>query len=142
MSPYGDFVLVSAFGDMRFRTPEDLGILLRERRTALGLSQAALAERVGVSRQWIVDLEQGKPRLEIGLVLRTAEALGRSSRSVRTDPAMTRVSCPPIWQRSSAARRSRSEPGPLTLTARRSRSRSSLLLDARRTRAPRPEDDR
>lgn len=77
MSPYGDFVLVSAFGDMRFRTPEDLGILLRERRTALGLSQAALAERVGVSRQWIVDLEQGKPRLEIGLVLRTAEALGQ-----------------------------------------------------------------
>ncbi len=77
MSPYGDFVLVSAFGDMRFRTPEDLGILLRERRMALGLSQAALAERVGVSRQWIVDLEQGKPRLEIGLVLRTAEALGQ-----------------------------------------------------------------
>ena len=29
-----------------------------------------------MSRQWIVDVEQGKPRLEIGLVLRTADALG------------------------------------------------------------------
>ena len=38
--------------------------------------QKTLAEKVGVSRQWIVDVEQGKPRLEIGLVLRTADALG------------------------------------------------------------------
>jgi HTH-type transcriptional regulator/antitoxin HipB len=61
---------------MRIRTPIDLGALIRERRKALRLDQKTLAEKVGVSRQWIVDVEQGKPRLEIGPVLRTADALG------------------------------------------------------------------
>jgi HTH-type transcriptional regulator / antitoxin HipB len=61
---------------MRIRTPIDLGALIRERRKALRLDQKTLAEKVGVSRQWIVDVEQGKPRLEIGLALRTADALG------------------------------------------------------------------
>ena len=61
---------------MRIRTPIDLGALIRERRKALRLDQKTLAEKVGVSRQWIVDVEQGKPRIEIGLVLRTADALG------------------------------------------------------------------
>jgi len=31
---------------------------------------------VGVSRKWIVEVEKGKPRAEIGLVLRTFTALG------------------------------------------------------------------
>ena len=61
---------------MRIRTPIDLGALIRARRKALRLDQKTLAEKVGVSRQWIVDVEQGKPRLEIGLLLRTADALG------------------------------------------------------------------
>lgn len=30
----------------------------------------------GVSRRWIVDLEAGKPRAELGLVLRVLSALG------------------------------------------------------------------
>ncbi len=60
---------------MRFRTSDDLGALLRERRTALGLSQAALGKEVGASRQWVVDLERGKPTLALGLVLRACEAL-------------------------------------------------------------------
>jgi HTH-type transcriptional regulator/antitoxin HipB len=32
--------------------------------------------RVGVSRQWIVEVEHGKPRAAVGLVLQTLEALG------------------------------------------------------------------
>lgn len=60
---------------MRIRTSTELGARLREQRRALGLSQAALAERLGTSRQWIVDLEHGKPRLELGLVLRAVAAL-------------------------------------------------------------------
>jgi len=52
---------------MRIRTPIDLGALIRERRKALRLDQKTLAEKVGGSRQWIVDVEQGKPRLEIDL---------------------------------------------------------------------------
>jgi HTH-type transcriptional regulator / antitoxin HipB len=44
-------------------------------RRALRLDQKTLADKVAVSRQWIVDIEKGKPRAEVGLVLRTAEAL-------------------------------------------------------------------
>lgn len=61
---------------MRIRTPADLGALIRERRIALGLDQRTLAEKVGASRQWVVDAEKGKPRSEIGLLLRTIGALG------------------------------------------------------------------
>lgn len=62
--------------NMRIRTPADLGALIRDRRTRLGLDQKSLALKVGVSRQWIVEVEKGKPRAEIGLLLRTIDALG------------------------------------------------------------------
>lgn len=61
---------------MRVRTPADLGALIRERRTTLGLDQKTLAQKVGVSRQWIVEVEKGKTGAPVGLVLRTLEALG------------------------------------------------------------------
>jgi HTH-type transcriptional regulator/antitoxin HipB len=61
---------------MRVRTPTDLGLIIRERRRGLGLDQRTLASRVGVSRQWIVEVEQGKARAGIGLLLRTLAALG------------------------------------------------------------------
>lgn len=61
---------------MRIRTPADLGALIRDRRTRLHLDQKSLAAKVGVSRQWIVEAEKGKPRAEIGLILRTIDSLG------------------------------------------------------------------
>ena len=60
---------------MIIRTPSDLGALIRERRTKIGLDQAALAQRAGVSRKWLVEIEQGKPRAAIGLILRTLRVL-------------------------------------------------------------------
>ena len=60
---------------MRVRTPLDLGLIIRNRRRKLGLSQSALARRTGVGRQWLVEVERGKARAEIGLVLRTLAAL-------------------------------------------------------------------
>lgn len=60
---------------MQIYSPQDMGLLIREQRKKLGLEQRALADQVGVSRQWIVDVEKGKPRAEIGLVLRTIKAL-------------------------------------------------------------------
>lgn len=60
---------------MLVRAPLDLGLVIRARRKALGLDQRALADRVGVSRQWIVAIEQGKPGAELGLVLRTLREL-------------------------------------------------------------------
>jgi HTH-type transcriptional regulator/antitoxin HipB len=61
---------------MRIRTPIDVGAVIRDRRRKLQLDQKSLADKVGVSRQWIVEVEKGKHRAEIGLVLRTIEALG------------------------------------------------------------------
>ena len=63
---------------MRIRTAVDIGALIRDRRIKLGLKQQALAEKVGVSRQWLIEVEKGKQRAELGLVLRTIEALGIS----------------------------------------------------------------
>ncbi|MFW5717863.1 MAG: helix-turn-helix domain-containing protein [Spirochaetota bacterium] len=45
-------------------------------RTARGPGQRELAKLVGVSRQWIVEIEHGKFRAEVGLVLQTLRALG------------------------------------------------------------------
>lgn len=61
---------------MRIDDADDLGQLIRRQRQAQRLSQGALAAQVGVSRQWLVEVEKGKPRAEIGLVLRTLWALG------------------------------------------------------------------
>lgn len=61
---------------MQIRTPKDLGAAIRSRRKALGLDQATLAAKVGVSRQWIIDIEQGKSRAALGLVLQTCQTLG------------------------------------------------------------------
>lgn len=70
LSPYGDYEAI-----MFIRTPQDIGALLRESRKKAGLGQAELARRIGVSRQWVVEVERGKPRAEIGLVLRALNTL-------------------------------------------------------------------
>lgn len=60
---------------MRIRTATDLGAFIRERRTKLGMDQRELAEKAGTSRKWIIEVEQGKPGAEIGLILRTLKTL-------------------------------------------------------------------
>lgn len=61
---------------MRLRTPRDIGAIIRERRRTLGLDQGKLARKVGVSRLWINQVERGKPRASLDLVLRTLAAVG------------------------------------------------------------------
>ena len=60
---------------MQIRTPLDLGLVIRDRRRRLKLSQTELARKAGVGRQWVVAIEHGKSRAELGLVLRTLFAL-------------------------------------------------------------------
>jgi len=60
---------------MRIRTATDLGAFIRERRTKLGMDQIELAKKSGTSRKWLVEVEQGKPGAEIGLILRTLKSL-------------------------------------------------------------------
>ncbi|MEO7329368.1 MAG: helix-turn-helix transcriptional regulator [Minicystis sp.] len=77
MSPLADrSISLPRISTVRIQTPEDLGQAIRARRTELGLDQGSLARRIGVSRQWIVEIERGKPRAEIGLLLRTLSILG------------------------------------------------------------------
>lgn len=61
---------------MRIRTPRELGAVLRDERRKLGLSQVDLSEKANVSRKWIVEMESGKARAELVLVLRALGALG------------------------------------------------------------------
>jgi HTH-type transcriptional regulator / antitoxin HipB len=82
--PLADFGKMWSFTDitqtrnlaMRIRTPTDLGAIIRDSRLKLGLAQKSLADRIGVGREWIVEVEKGKPRAQIGLVLRAINALG------------------------------------------------------------------
>jgi len=60
---------------MLVRTPAELGAVLRDRRKHLKLDQAAFAKRIGVSRQWVIEIERGHARAELGLVLRAVDAL-------------------------------------------------------------------
>lgn len=97
LSSNADIVVESSIGDMQFRAAHELGTLIRQRRRELGLSQAELAARVGASRQWVVDLEHGKPGLALGLALRAAEALGVTLRfETAAQPLSTEMGVVPI----------------------------------------------
>lgn len=60
---------------MTIRSIRDLAASVRGRRTDLGMSQAELARRAGVSRKWIYEFEAGKPTAELALLLRVVDEL-------------------------------------------------------------------
>jgi y4mF family transcriptional regulator len=57
-------------------TPAAAGDIIRARRQERGLSQQSLAEAAGVSRKFIVDLEAGHERAELGKTLAVLHTLG------------------------------------------------------------------
>jgi DNA-binding XRE family transcriptional regulator len=59
----------------RLRTPGLIGNLILGHRKAAGLTQADFAEQIGTSRQWVIALERGHHRAELGLVLRALNVL-------------------------------------------------------------------
>lgn len=61
---------------MRVSTPRELGLLVRERRHDLRLSQAELADRAGIGRPWLIAVEKGHARAELGRVLTLLAELG------------------------------------------------------------------
>lgn len=61
---------------MLIRTPREIGALIRDHRKQQKLDQADLAQRIGVNRRWVVEVERGKPRAEVGLILKALQALG------------------------------------------------------------------
>lgn len=76
---------------MLIRTPADLGALIRGRRKDLGLDQAGLAERIGVNRKWVIGIERGRARAELGIVLRALDALG-----IRLDALTEKTTAKPL----------------------------------------------
>lgn len=76
---------------MLIRTPGDMGALIRSRRKELGLDQAGLAERIGVNRKWVIEMEKGHARAELGIVLRTLNALNIRLSEFTDQPAPQKV---------------------------------------------------
>lgn len=81
---------------MLIRTPRELGAIIRDHRRQQGLDQQELASKIGVSRQWVVEVEKGKPRAEVGLVLRALDALGVIISLARPQPTKTAETEPEI----------------------------------------------
>ena len=77
MSSIVDIHPMSAYDDiMIVRTARDLGAAVRDARLQRGWTQAELADRIHVSRQWVISLERGKASAELGAALRAVAALG------------------------------------------------------------------
>lgn len=55
---------------------DDLGVIIRAVRKSTKVRQDDLAAMVGVSRQFAVDVEKGKPTVQLGRVMRLLKELG------------------------------------------------------------------
>ncbi len=60
----------------RVYTPAALGTAIRHYRKQAGLSQAELAERAGLHRSYLSDLEQGKETEQVRRIFRLLRHLG------------------------------------------------------------------
>ncbi|MGM7667976.1 helix-turn-helix domain-containing protein [Microbacterium sp. A93] len=61
---------------MEVRAASDFGALVAERREVLSLSQAELARRAGVTREWVVRLENGSTAVTLFRLMRVLRELG------------------------------------------------------------------
>jgi transcriptional regulator with XRE-family HTH domain len=63
-------------GPFRIYTADSLGAAIRHYRTEAGLTQAELAERAGLHRTYLSDLERGKETEQVKRILRVLRQLG------------------------------------------------------------------
>lgn len=61
---------------MIIRSPLEYGCRLRTRRRELRLSQAEVADSIGVNRRVIGELENGKPTVRLEIAIDAARAVG------------------------------------------------------------------
>jgi transcriptional regulator with XRE-family HTH domain len=57
-------------------SPKDLGLLIRAVRKSANVRQDDLSAMAGVSRQFAVDVERGKPTAQVGRILLLLKELG------------------------------------------------------------------
>jgi antitoxin VapB len=75
---------------MQVKTMGDVGALVRSARTARGMTQADLAAQLRMSRDWVVRLEKGHPRLEAQRVLDALRVVGvQLEATVADGPALS-----------------------------------------------------
>jgi HTH-type transcriptional regulator/antitoxin HipB len=60
----------------RIRQASELGAAVRQRRKAVGLTQAELSAVAGVGVRFVSELERGKPSAEFSKVLQVLSVLG------------------------------------------------------------------
>ncbi len=53
-----------------------IGVLIRDTRKSLGLTQESLAMTAGTGLRFIIDLERGKPTCQLGKALNVLNTLG------------------------------------------------------------------
>ena len=75
----------------QIETPEHLGDVVRQTRTALSLTQPQLALAAGVGVRFIVDLEAGKPTVRLENVLRVLQALGATLNVSSSEDSQTQA---------------------------------------------------
>ena len=78
---YMEYSIIFRYTEFRIEAmivsnPRELGALIRQGRTNRGLSQAALAERVGTYQPAISEVEKGQSGVRISLILQIIKALG------------------------------------------------------------------
>lgn len=66
---------MSPVTDIPWENAEQLARAVRLKRQEKGLSQSALAAQLGVERKWVLRLEAGNPKAELGLVLKILDVL-------------------------------------------------------------------
>jgi y4mF family transcriptional regulator len=68
-------------------TPSSLGEAIQRARKAMGLRQDELAAAAGVGLRFLVELERGKPTVQLGRALAVVAAVGLDLQLVRRGPA-------------------------------------------------------
>jgi HTH-type transcriptional regulator / antitoxin HipB len=76
---------MSPMKDMTLHNAQQLGAAIRLKRREKSLTQSELAKLLGAERKWVLNLESGNSKAEIGLILRAIEVLGL--RAFLTDKA-------------------------------------------------------
>jgi len=62
--------------ELEIVSPSNIGLLVRRARETRHLSQQSFADLAGVGRRFLSELENGKPTLELGKVLKVARTAG------------------------------------------------------------------
>jgi y4mF family transcriptional regulator len=100
---------------MLLRSAREVGDLIADGRRRLRWSQFDLAQRAGVSRQWVSQVENGKTTVEFDLVLGALHALGYSLYAQSkdwTDSSQEDVSSrTPLTRKGGSLRNQRSQRG-------------------------------